>query len=293
MIAEEIFKKIRKIEIISKKSAQSVFAGQYHSAFKGRGIEFAEVREYQPGDDIRFIDGNVSSRLGKLFVKRFAEERQLTIILAIDLSSSLNFFSENKSKKEIAAEMAALIAFTAMLNNDKVGLLIFTDRIELFIPAKKGKTHLLRMIRDILDFTPSGRGTAIANALEYLNQALKKRAVVFLISDFLDDGFITALKIASRKHDLIAVTITDQRELIPPDKGIFIFRDWENDSEFYADFNQPAARRALIDFQNKRTRRLNETFKKYGIDHLKIEHERDFEKALFDLFSRRRKKYSR
>ena len=219
MIAEEILRKIKRIEIISRKAARDIFAGEYHSAFKGRGMEFSQVREYQAGDDSRFIDWNVSSRLGRLYVKQFVEERELTIILALDLSASLRFVSALKSKKEIAAELSALIAFTAMLNNDKVGLLLFSDRIELYIPPQKGRTHLLRLIRDIIEFKPLGRGTSIGNALAYLTSLIKKKAVVFLISDFLDEGFDTALKIASRKHDLIAIDIADRVELTPPRRG--------------------------------------------------------------------------
>jgi uncharacterized protein (DUF58 family) len=293
MISEETLKKIRKIEIISRKAARDIFAGQYHSAFKGRGMEFSEVREYQPGDDVRFIDWNVSSRLGRLFIKQFVEERELTIILAIDLSASLRFVSGSKSKKDIAVELSALIAFTAMLNNDKVGLLIFTDRIEIFVPPKKGRTHLLRLIRDISEFRPQGRGTAIASAMAYLTSLLKKRAVVFLISDFLDDHFDTALKIASRKHDLIAVTVHDRRELAAPRQGVFLLKDLENGSDFYADFSRASARSAFQDGQRARSARLTEMFRKYGIDSITIDSDRDYEKPLFDLFLKRKHKFSR
>ncbi|MBN2345317.1 MAG: DUF58 domain-containing protein, partial [Candidatus Aminicenantes bacterium] len=221
MIAEEILRKIKRIEILSRKAARELFAGEYHSAFRGRGMEFLQVREYEAGDDWRFIDWNVSSRLGRLYVKQFVEERELTVLLALDLSSSLDFVSSRKSKKEIAAELSALIAFTAMLNNDKVGLLLFSDRIEMYIPPKKGRTHLLRLIREVIEFAPQGRGTAIADALAYLTSLIKKKAVVFLISDFLDEGFETALKIAGRKHDLIAIDICDRAELAPPRRGSF------------------------------------------------------------------------
>ena len=247
MISEETLKKIRKIEIISRKAARDIFAGQYHSAFKGRGMEFSEVREYQFGDDVRFIDWNVSSRLGRLFIKQFVEERELTIILAIDLSASLQFVSGSKSKKDIAVELSALIAFTAMLNNDKVGLLIFTDRIEIFVPPKKGRTHLLRLIRDISEFKPQGRGTAIGSAMAYLTSLLKKKAVVFLISDFLDDNFATALKIASRKHDLIAVTINDRRELDSAAAGDISAQGFGKRSGIQRRFRPPSVR---FDYQN-------------------------------------------
>lgn len=293
MISEETLKKIRKIEIISRKAARDIFAGQYHSAFKGRGMEFSEVREYQFGDDVRLIDWNVSSRLGRLFIKQFVEERELTIILAIDLSASLQFVSASKSKKDIAVEMSALIAFTAMLNNDKVGLLIFTDRIEIFVPPKKGRTHLLRLIRDISEFQPQGRGTAIGSAMAYLTSLLKKKAVVFLLSDFLDDDFATALKIASRKHDLIAVTIRDHREFSAPCRGMFQLKDLESGADLSIDFSRDSVRTAYQNFQQARRIRLTELFRKYSIDSISIDSESDYEKPLFDLFIRRRHKFAR
>ena len=293
MISEETLKKIRKIEIISRKAARDIFAGQYHSAFKGRGMEFSEVREYEIGDDVRFIDWNVSSRLGRLFIKRFVEERELTIILAIDLSASLQFVSAGKSKKDIAVELSALIAFTAMLNNDKVGLLIFTDRVEIFVPPKKGRTHLLRLIRDISEFQPQGCGTAIGSAVAYLTSLLKKKAVVFLISDFLDDHFATPLKIASRKHDLIAVTIHDRRELAAPLQGMFRLMDLENKTAFNVDFSRRSVRAAYQDIHQARSARLAELFRKTGIDSITIDSETEYEKPLFELFGRRRRKFAR
>jgi len=293
MISEETLKKIRKIEIISRKAARDIFAGEYHSAFKGRGMEFSEVREYQFGDDVRFIDWNVSSRLGRLFIKQFVEERELTIILAIDLSASLQFVSGNKSKKDIAVELSALIAFTAMLNNDKVGLLIFTERIEIFVPPKKGRTHLLRLIRDISEFKPQGRGTSIDSAMAYLTSLLKKKAVVFLISDFLDDNFSNALKIASRKHDLIAVTINDPRELAAPRQGIFQLKDLENGEEFSADFSRASVRSDYQNINRSRSVQLAELFRKYSIDAITINSETDYEKPLFDLFLKRKHKFAR
>jgi uncharacterized protein (DUF58 family) len=293
MISEETLKKIRKIEIISRKAARDIFAGQYHSAFKGRGMEFSEVREYQSGDDARFIDWNVSSRLGRLFIKQFVEERELTIILAIDLSASLQFVSGRKSKKDIAVELSALIAFTAMLNNDKVGLLIFTDRIEIFVPPKKGRTHLLRLIRDISEFQPQGRNTAIGGALAYLTSLLKKKAVIFLISDFLDEHFATALKIASRKHDLITVTINDRRELAAPQRGMFQLKDLESGTAFSADFSRASVRSACQDVRQAQAAQRTELFRKYGIDSITINSESEYEKPLFDLFSKRKHKFAR
>lgn len=293
MIAEELLKKVRRIEIISRKSSKEMFAGEYHSAFKGRGMEFSEVREYTPGDDIRFIDWNVSSRMGKLYVKQFVEERELTVILAIDLSASLGFLSQVKSKKEIIAEISAIIALTAILNNDKVGLLIFTDRIERFIPPKKGKTHLLRIIREILTFQPEGKGTSIDNGMVYLNKVLKKKAIVFLLSDFIDTGFTQSLKITARKHDLIGIRITDLREKNLPDHGIFILKDPETGEEFFVDFSSARTRRLFLEDRKKNTRQLLDIFKKYDVDFILIEDEAEYEKPLFDFFLERRRKFAR
>lgn len=293
MTPEEIFKKIRRIEIIARKEAQNIFAGEYHSAFKGRGMEFSEVREYQPGDDPRMIDWNVTSRTGRIHVKQFVEERELTVILAVDLSPSLHFFSSGNSKNEIAAEISALIAFAAILNNDKVGLLIFTDGIELYIPPKKGKIHLLRLVRDILNFTPSGRGTSLQNALTYLSKVIKKKAVVFLISDFIDDSFSTGLKIAGRKHDLIAIDIADHREIEPPATGVFLLRDAESGEVFPVDFGDPKVRQGFLDRRRSRIEELDTLFTRYRCDFLHINNRDDYEKPLFDLFMRRKKKINR
>ena len=292
MISREILKKIKRIEIISKKSSKEIFAGEYHSTFKGRGMEFSEVREYIFGDDIRFIDWNVSSRMGKLFIKQFVEERELTVILSVDLSASLGFFSRNKSKKEIAAEISAIISFTAMLNNDKVGLLIFTDKVERFIPPKKGRIHLLRIIREILTFQPRGRGTSINTGLVYLNKAIKKKAIVFLLSDFIDRGFVNSLKISSQKHDLIAVNISDAREITPPEKGLFIMKDSETGEEFITDFSQKKTRQAFSETLEETRRSLEDLFQRYNVDTVNINDE-NYEKPLFQFFLKRKKKYQR
>jgi uncharacterized protein (DUF58 family) len=293
MEAEELYRKIKRIEILSRKAARDIFAGEYHSAFRGRGMEFSQVREYQAGDDSRFIDWNVSSRMGRLYVKQFVEERELTILLALDLSASLRFASAGRSKKEAAAELSALIAFTAMLNNDKVGLVLFSDRIEQYTPPQKGRTHLLRLIRDIIEFQPRGRGTSLAGALAYLTSLIKKKAVVFLISDFLDEGFETALKVASRKHDLIAVRISDPAEEEPPAAGRFVLRDLEGREEFRADFGRPELREGVQSRRRERESRLRELLRQHGVDSLAIRADRDCEKPLFDLFLKRRKKYAR
>jgi len=291
MIPEEILKKIRKIEIISKKTSQETFQGEYHSAFKGRGIEFSEVREYIDGDDVRFVDWNVTSRMGRLFVKQFVEERELTVFLAIDLSASLNFFSRTKSKKEIAAEISAIIAFTAMMNNDKVGLLIFTEDVELFIPPKKGRTELLRIIREILSFEPQKRGTSIERGLAYLNRVLKKRAIVFLLSDFICGDFTRALKVTSRKHDLIVIDISDAREKTLPRAGMFILKDFETGEEFFIDFSSRRFRRYFMERQTENERAKDHLFAKYNIDRIHISEKRNYELELFDFFIRRKRKY--
>lgn len=293
MISEEILKKIRKIEIISKKSSNEIFAGEYHSAFKGRGMEFSEVREYTPGDDIRFIDWNVSSRMGKLYVKQFVEERELTVILAVDLSASLNFFSGEKSKKEKAAEISAIIAFTASLNKDKVGLIIITDKAELFIPPKKGRTHILRIIREILEFKPSSKGTSIENGLSYLNKVIKKKAIVFLISDFIDKDFSKSLNISGKKHDLVAVNITDKREMKMPEKGLILAIDSESGNEFLIDFSSKKTADIFSKYNKSERLLLDEIFKKYNIDQIKILDDKDYIKPLFEFFTERRRKFRR
>lgn len=293
MISEEILRKIRRIEIISKKSSSEVFSGEYHSAFRGRGMEFSEVREYYPGDEIRFIDWNVSSRMGKIYVKQFVEERELTVILAVDLSSSLDFFSGEKSKKDIAAEISAIIAFTANNNKDKVGLLVFTNKVELYIPPKRGRSHLLRIIREILAFKPESNGTSIENGLTYLNKVIKKKAIVFLISDFLDKNFSLPLRISGRKHDLIAINISDKREVTLPEEGIFRMRDSESGEEFMVDFSCEKTRKKFKILIEQENENLKEKFNKYNVDSIDILSEENYEKPLFNFFLKRRKKYSR
>src|SRR5216117_1402105 len=223
----EILKKIRTLEIKTKGLVETVFAGNYHSVFKGRGMNFEDVREYQPGDEIRAIDWNVTARLGNAFVKKFTEERELTVMLIVDVSASGSFGSTTQSKRELAAEVACLLAFSAIKNNDKVGLLLFTDRVELFIPPKKGRSHTLRIIREILFFDPVGRGTNPAAALDHLNKIVTRRAVVFFISDFQAEDFSRAIAVTARRHDLIAIRIQDERESILPDIGIITLEDAE------------------------------------------------------------------
>src|SRR5438094_416116 len=227
METEEILKKIRGLEIKTRALVETAFAGDYHSVFKGRWMKFEEVREYQPGDEIRAIDWNVTARLGSPFVKKFTEERELTVMLIVDVSASGNFGSTSQSKRELAAEVACLLAFSAIRNNDKVGLLLFSDRLELFIPPKKGRSHTLRIIREILFFDPVGRGTNPATALDHLNKIVTRRAVVFFISDFQAEDFSRALAVTARRHDLIAIRIQDERESVLPDIGIITLEDAE------------------------------------------------------------------
>ncbi|MFQ5628135.1 MAG: DUF58 domain-containing protein, partial [bacterium] len=227
MIPKEILKKVKSIEIQTRGMVNDVFSGEYHSVFKGRGMEFAEVREYQFGDDIRTIDWNVSARMGCPYIKVFDEERELTVMLLVDASRSADFGTQKQMKGEIAAEICALLAFSAIKNNDKVGLIIFTDKIEIFVPPRKGKKHVLRVIRELLYHKPVGAQTDLSLALEYLSRLITRRAVVFLISDFQDENYEQSLRIASRKHDLIAITITDPREVVLPDVGFIELEDAE------------------------------------------------------------------
>ncbi|MBI5179285.1 MAG: DUF58 domain-containing protein [Nitrospinae bacterium] len=254
----DILKKVRTIEFASKKAVEAVFSGEYHSAFKGRGMAFAEVRPYAPGDDVRSIDWNVTARMGEPFIKIFEEERELTVILAVDASAS-GAFGTARFKSESAAEICAAIAFSAIRNNDKVGLLVFTDKVELNIPPRKGRRHVLRIIRELVAFSPSGKRTNIKAALDTLNHAAKKRAIVFLVSDFNDAGYETSLRIAAKKHDLVAVRVTDPAETEMPDAGLARLRDPETGEEIMVDTSHRDFRARFSAAAKKRetdTRRL-------------------------------------
>src|ERR1700687_640323 len=247
----EILKRIRALEIKTKGLVETAFAGDYHSVFKGRGMNFEDVREYQPGDEIRSIDWNVTARLGTAFVKKFTEERELTVMLIVDVSASGNFGSTMQSKRELAAEVACLLAFSAIRNNDKVGLILFTDRVELFIPPKKGRSHTLRLIREILFFEPEGRGTQPALALDYLNKIVTRRAVVFFISDFQAPDFSQALAVSGRRHDFIAVQIHDEREKVFPNIGIIRLEDAETGEQIEINTADRATRIRFGDFADE------------------------------------------
>jgi len=290
MLSSDIIKKIKKIEIHSRKLANEVFAGQYSSVFKGRGMEFSEVREYMPGDDVRTIDWNVTARYGKPFVKKFTEEREMTVILLVDASASLGFGTKEKFKNEIAAELAATLAFSAIKNNDRVGMLIFTDRVEKVIRPKKGKNHILRLIRDILYFKPQGKKTDISIALKHLNDIWKRKAVVFLLSDFLDNNFEAALKVTARKHDLIAVKISDPRENNMADVGLIEFEDPESGLCLLSDTSARSVINASILIKEAKNTALKKLFSLSGVDTISVSTDKPYTAELIAFFKRREKR---
>ncbi len=287
MISRELARKIRYIEIYTNKAVNDVLAGEYHSVFKGRGMEFDEVREYTPGDEIRTIDWNVTARMGHPYVKRFVEERELTVIFLVDLSASGAFGSTGKLKSELAAEVCALLAFSAIKNNDKVGLIIFTDAIELYIPPKKGASHVLRLIRDVLGFQPRGKGTDIVCALDFLGRVIHRRAVVFLLSDFLADGFEKRLRVAARRHDLIAVPVSDPRELELPDAGLIELEDAETGELALVDTSDAGFRKRYAALAREREAKLRELFHSAGIDSIAVRNGKDPVRDLVVFFRRR------
>ncbi len=288
MEATELFKKVRKIEIKTRGLTNHIFSGQYHSAFKGRGMTFSEVREYQYGDDIRNIDWNVTARFHKPFVKIFEEEREMTVMLLIDVSGSNDFGSVDATKRDITAELAAVLAFSAIQNNDKVGVIFFSDQIEKFIPPKKGSSHILRIIREIVTFTPQHKGTDIGEGLKFLTSAIKKRTTAFLISDFVTSKpFEQEMRIAARKHDLISLRITDKRELIIPKIGLVKFRDNETDKDVWVDTSTNAWNQAYQKFVQHETTKLSKTFANNGVDNTLIYTDEDYVKPLMQLFKRR------
>ena len=288
MEATELFKKVRKIEIKTRGLTNHIFSGQYHSAFKGRGMTFSEVREYQYGDDIRNIDWNVTARFHKPFVKIFEEEREMTVMLLIDVSGSNDFGSVDATKRDITAELAAVLAFSAIQNNDKVGVIFFSDQIEKFIPPKKGSSHILRIIREIVTFTPQHKGTDIGEGLKFLTSAIKKRTTAFLISDFVTNKpFEQEMRIAARKHDLISLRITDKRELIIPKIGLVKFRDNETDKEIWVDTSTNEWNQAYQKYVQHTTTTLSKTFANNGVDNTLIYTDEDYVKPLMQLFKRR------
>ncbi len=286
----DIVRRVRRIHIIANRMVDDLFAGEYHSAFRGRGMEFDEVREYQPGDDIRTIDWNVTARMGVPFVKRFVEERELTVIFVVDLSASGSFGSVQKLKNEAAAELTALLAFAAVKNNDKVGLIVFTDTVEMFIPPKKGVTHVLRVIRELLAFEPRQAQTDIAAALDYLGRVTKKRAVVFLISDFLGSDYERPMRTLARRHDVIAVSVTDPRELAMPDVGLLELEDAETGERVTIDTSSAAFRSRYAALGEERTTRLEDLFRSMAVDHIGIVTDHDYVRDLVRFFRLRERR---
>ena len=291
MIPKEILKKVKRIEITTRGMVNDVFSGEYHSVFKGRGMEFSEVREYQIGDDIRTIDWNVTARMGHPFVKIFEEERELTVMLLVDVSSSGNFGTYERMKGEIAIEICALLAFSAIKNNDKVGLIIFTDKIEKFIPPKKGKSHVLRVLRELLYHEPQGTQTDIAEALEYLNRVTKRRSVVFLVSDFINTGYEKALQIANRRHDMVAITVTDPREVELPDVGFIELEDAETGEVVLLDTSYSEVRSVYAKQSSQDILTRNKLFKSINVDHIDIQTDKDYIEPLIRFFRMRAKRF--
>lgn len=266
----EILKKVRRIEIATRDLVNSRFAGEYSSVFKGRGIEFSEVREYQPEDDIRMIDWNVTARMGHPYVKKYTEERELVVMFLFDASSSMNFGTGYQTKDEVAAMICALLAFSAIRNNDKVGLVNFTDQVELFVTPRKGRKHVLRLILELLNFKPVHEKTDISKVLEYVNRVVSKHSVLFLISDFMDDGYYKALKVTSQKHDLIAVKINDQRELTIPDVGLVEFEDSETGEQILLDTSASDIRMKFMELNRQREQSVLDMFKSLKVDVIEI-----------------------
>ena len=287
MIPKEILKKVNLIEIQTRNIVNSLFAGEYHSAFKGQGMEFAEVREYQQGDDVRSIDWNVTARIGHPFIKVYDEERELTVLLVVDASASGAFGSALQMKGEIGVEISALLAFSAIKNNDRVGLLIFTDEVEVFIPPKKGRKHVLRVIRELLYFQPRSRGTSIAQALQYLNRVMHRRSVVFLISDFLDLDYEQALQMIRRRHDLIAVNLVDPRERNLPDVGFVTLQDAESGEQVVVDTHQDSVREFFALRQGLVEEEQGQLFRKLGIDEIRVNTSESYVEPLVHFFRTR------
>jgi uncharacterized protein (DUF58 family) len=287
MDSAELLKRVRKIEIKTKGLSSQIFSGEYHSAFKGRGMAFSEVREYVEGDDVRNIDWNVTARFGNPYVKVFEEERELTVMLLVDVSESGMFGSTALLKRELITELTATIAFSAIQNNDKAGVIFFSDKIELYIPPKKGKSHILRIIRELINFKPASKGTDISLALKYLNNMIKKRCIAFVISDFMDSGFDDAIKVSSKKHDLAALRIIDPREEEMPDVGLVRFKDAETGLVSVMDTSDANVRNHYRLYFQQSARLTSELLNKSGVDHVAIRTDQSYVKPLMNLFKQR------
>ena len=288
MDAKELLQRVRRIEIKTRALTNNIFAGEYHSAFKGRGMSFAEVREYQVGDDVRDLDWNVTARLNRPHIKVFEEERELTVMLLIDVSSSLDFGTQGCTQREMTTEIAATLAFSAIQNNDKIGVIFFSDRIEKFIPPKKGKKHILYIIRELIDFTPQSHRTDIQVGVEFLMKALKRKCISFLISDFIDaKDYSVPLLIANRKHDIVGIRVYDQRMKTLPPVGLIKVFDAETGHEQYLDTSSKKVRKAHEEWWNSETQRLENMFKKCNVDFASVATDGDYVKALMGLFAKR------
>jgi uncharacterized protein (DUF58 family) len=289
METSELIKRVRRIEIKTRGLSRNIFAGEYHSAFKGRGMAFSEVREYQFGDDIRNIDWNVTARYNKPFVKIYEEERELTVMLLIDVSGSREFGSMDKLKKNIVTEIAAVLAFSAIQNNDKIGVIFFSDQIEKFIPPKKGRSHILRIISELIDFEPQARGTDISGALRYFTNAIKKRCTAFVISDFIqkENNLENALSIANNRHDVVALRIYDERETELPDIGMIKLKDAETGNYTWVDSSDRVARSIYRKWWNDLSGQLDNSFKRSRVDYVSISTNHDYVKSLISLFKKR------
>lgn len=284
----ELLKKVRKIEIKTRGLSNNIFAGEYHTAFKGRGMQFAEVREYQPGDDVRSIDWNVTARYSKPFIKVFEEEREMTLMLLVDVSGSDDFGTATQTKREYLTEVAATIAFSAATNNDKIGVIFFSDKIEKYIPPQKGKKHILYIIRELLSFEPTSRMTNIDFALKYFTNMVKKRCSAFLISDFIDDSdYSDSLLIASKKHDLAALQIFDPREKELPDVGLIKMKDAETNEDMWVDTSSASTRKVYEQYVREKDEVLAQRFAKSGVDYISISTTDDYVKSLMKLFKKR------
>lgn len=287
MLAKNIFRQIRRIEIKTRRIVDENLAGKYHSAFKGQGMEFSEVRAYQAGDDIRSIDWNVTARMGEPFIKKFVEERELTVMMVVDMSGSTEFGSHLKSKRDLAAELTALFAFSAIRNQDKVGCLIFTDGVELYIAPKKGKNHVLRLIREVLAFKPKGVKTDIGGALRFFSKVMKRRSVVFLISDFMGENYLKPVQNVQSRHDLIAVPVMDPREDEPPNRGLYVLEDGETGEEVVVDFSSRKVRDAFVLKAHGKRAELEHNLRKSKVDYIPINCGEPYEQDLIRFFKMR------
>lgn len=287
MDTKDLLKKVRKIEIKSRGLSNQIFSGEYQSAFKGRGMAFSEVREYQIGDEIRTIDWNVTARFNHPYVKVFDEEREMTVMLLVDVSASKNFGTQTQQKQELATELCAVLAFSAIQNNDKVGVLFFSDQVEKFIPPKKGRSHILMIIRELIDFKPKHKGTNVAEALRYFTSVIKKRCTAFLLSDFMSDTFENEIKIANRKHDLVALRLFDLHEEEFPDLGLIPIKDEESGQLEWINTSDKQVRHAFKTAALERNGRLEDLFRRSGVDFTKIGTHQSYIKPLMTLFKKR------